>query len=356
MNSPRSFRTTELTKEFARQGHEVTVITFKDSENHPEFEKKYGVTIKDLGNLKWKAFQLKGKGVALFGRRFLRRALNLLLLYPEIELQKLVKHALLKESGYDLLISIAAPHPVHWGVAKARSSKHPIAKVWVADCGDPFMGMENDTFKPPFYFKFVEKWFCRKADYLTVPTQGAIEGYYPEFKNKIKVIPQGFRFEDVKVSQERGINSVPTFGYAGGFIPGRRDPAQFLQYLTNLEQDFEFHIYTNTPGLVKPYLEKAKGRIIVHVCIPRPELLYRLSQMDFVVNFENVGEKQTPSKLIDYGIIEKPILSIKTGNLNRVHVHEFLSGNYAHQLHIENPDQYRIDNVSQRFLELATSF
>jgi hypothetical protein len=356
MNSPRSFRTTELTKEFVRQGHEVTVITFRDNENHPEFEEKFGVTIKDLGKPRWKTVQLKGKGLKLLGRRLLRRALHLVLLYPEIELQRLVKNALLKESGYDLLISVAAPHPVHWGVAKARSRKHPIAKVWVADCGDPFMGLENDTFKPPFYFKFVEKWFCRKADYLTVPTQGAIEGYYPEFREKIKVIPQGFKFEEIKVSGEVVQNSVPTFAYAGGFIPGKRDPSEFLQFLTNLEQDFVFHIYTNTPGLVNPYLEKAKGRIFLHAYIPRPDLLYRLSQMDFVLNFENVGKKQTPSKLIDYAIVQKPILSIKTGDLNREYVYEFLSGDYGHQLFIDNPEQYRIENVSQRFLELTTPF
>lgn len=353
MNSPRSFRTTELAKEFARQGHEVTVVTYKDKVNHPDFEEEYGVTVKDWGNIKWKTIELKGKGMELFGRRILRRTLNLLFQYPGIEIQKLVKNALLKESGYDLLISVAAPHPVHWGVARVRSKKHPVAKVWVADCGDPFMGLENDSFTPPFYFKFVEKWFCRKANFLTVPTQGAVQAYYPEFHNKIKVIPQGFRFEDVKIAENKIINPFPKFGYAGGFIPGKRDPTEFLQFLTSLDKDFEFHVYTNNPGLVKPYLELAKGQIFIHEYISRIELLYRMSQMDFVVNFENVGDKQTPSKLIDYAIINKPILSIKTGGLNEVFINEFLSGDYTHQLFIDNPDQYRIENVCIKFLELT---
>ena len=48
-NNPRSFRTTELSKEFAKQGHQVTVYVPKDNREHVKFEKEYGVTIKDLG-------------------------------------------------------------------------------------------------------------------------------------------------------------------------------------------------------------------------------------------------------------------------------------------------------------------
>jgi hypothetical protein len=75
--------------------------------------------------------------------------------------------------------------------------------------------------------------------------------------------------------------------------------------------------------------------------------------MDFVVNFENVGTKQTPSKLIDYAIIKRPVLSIKTGTLDAVTVDQFLDGNYQNQLVIKDPDQYRIENVVARFLQLS---
>ena len=78
-----------------------------------------------------------------------------------------------------------------------------------------------------------------------------------------------------------------------------------------------------------------------------------MSKMDFVVNFENVGLTQTPSKLIDYAILQKPILSIKTGGFQPEVVTEFLRADYTHALTIENPDQYRIENVARRFLELT---
>lgn len=41
--SARSLRTTELAKEFARQGHKVTVITPKKDEVHAAFEKNTGL-------------------------------------------------------------------------------------------------------------------------------------------------------------------------------------------------------------------------------------------------------------------------------------------------------------------------
>ena len=352
-NSPRSFRTTELAKEFARQGHKVTVLTPKNQEAHPAFEKEHGLTIKDLGQPRWKEVKIKGSGPVRIFRRLIKRFTNLLFQYPNIELMGMVQKSLENESDYDLMISIATPHPVHWGVAKARKANQIIAKTWVADCGDPFMGQENDSFKYPFYFKYVEKWFCRKADFITVPVEGAIDAYYPEFRSKIKVIPQGFRFDDIPLPKHPIKNAKPVFGYGGVFIPGRRDPSELLEYLVTTNKDFEFHVFTNTRHQVQPYAKASTGRIILHEPIDRTELLMRLSKMNFVAIFENVGTKQTPSKLIDYAIIKRPVLSIKTGTLDAVTVDQFLDGNYQNQLVIKDPDQYRIENVVARFLQLS---
>lgn len=350
-NSPRSFRATELAKELARQGHKVTVITPRISDIHDKFEIEHKISIRNLGKPRWNNLKLKGTGIERLIRRALVRFPKLLFEFPDIQLIGLIKKALSYEQSYDLLISIAVPHPIHWGVAAVRSGKHPIAKVWVADCGDPYMGQENDSFKVPFYFKYVEKWFCRKADYLSVPTPGAIEGYYPEFRNKIKVIPQGFRFEDIKVKKSLYGRPYPEFAYAGMFIPGRRDPTELLSYLISLTKDFRFHIYTKTPALAKPFTDKSKGRVIIHQPIAREELLYELSGMDFMVNFENIGTKQTPSKLIDYAIIDKPILSVRTGELNTKVVDEFLVKKYQNRYQMIR-DSYQIHKVTSKFLAL----
>lgn len=351
-NSPRSFRTTELVKEFARQGHQVTLIIPDKNAERIAFEKKHGISILDMGKQRFKPFKLSGSGIVRLITRALVRFPNLLFEYPDIQLMWMVKKALKNESGYDLLISIAVPHPIHWGVAWVRTAKRRIANVWVADCGDPYVGRENDTFKVPFYFSYIEKWFCRKTDFISVPTEGSVKGYFSEFHKKIRIIPQGFNFDEIELSEESSKNGVPEFAYAGLFIPGRRDPTEFLSFLLNLGIDFRFHIYTKSPGLVEPFLEKGKEKILIRTFIPRLKLLQELNKMDFLVNFENVGTKQTPSKLIDYAIIGKPILPVKTGNLNTTVVKEFLNRDYKNQYMIGDIDQYRIENVCEKFLQL----
>ncbi len=350
-NSPRSFRATELAKELVRQGHSVKVIT------HPrvgaeKFSTENGIAYKSLGALTWPVPTVKGSGIVLLFWRVIVRFSILLFEYPMIQLIPLVKTALKAETGYDALISIAVPYPIHWGVAAVWSKK--IAKVWIADCGDPYMGQENDTFKPPFYFAYFEKNFCRKADYITVPTKSSIQGYYQEFHSKIKVISQGFRFEDVKLYTGEKQTQKIIFGYGGMFIPGRRDPSEFLNFLNAIDDtfDFEFHIYTNTPQFVTPFLQESKKSIQLKPVLDRSSLMFEMSKMDFLVNFENAGTAQTPSKLIDYAILKKPILSVKFGDLKKNHVLEFLNGNYQNGLIIDHPDQYRIENVAKQFVAL----
>jgi len=354
MNSPRSFRTTELVKEFARQGHDVTLLTLKNSEEHPEFEKEHGVTIKDLGALKFSGIDTAdGNRLAVIFKRVLRRGLYQLFEYPDIELMWKVKKALNQERGYDLMITIAVPHPIHWGAARAWNPEHPVAKTWVADCGDPFMGSTLDSFRKLFYFKYFEKDFCRKADFITVPLEEAKEGYYPEFREKIEVIPQGFRFDEVPIDrQQEPDNPVPTFAYAGGLFPDGRDPRPFLDHLSGLNEEFKFVLYTRDTGLVTPFVEKSEGKIEVRDYIPRPALLKILSKMDFLVNFENATSIMMPSKLIDYYLTGRPVLSVKSNGVNGEELSRFLIGDYRGRHRYNGVEQFRIKNVCEQFLML----
>lgn len=355
-NWPRAFRSTELAIEFAKKGHQVTVFTHKKP-IHQEFENTYNVTIRDLGKLRYKSLKETGNQIILILKKAVNRSLNWLFEYPNIELIRLVNSALRNESGYDMLISIAHPHAIHWGVARSFTKNQNITKIWIADCGDPYMGRENTLLRPPFYFKFVEKWFMRKADYITVPTKDSVDAYYPEFKDKIRIIPQGFRFEGINVYKGKKAKDTTIFGYAGMFIREKRDPSEFLAFLNSLDDsnNFEFHIYTHNPQIVEPFLKNSKDRIKLFPTIPRTQVLFELSKMDFLVNFENMGIKQTPSKLIDYAILDKPVISIKYKALNKKIVMEFLGGDFSNRMKIQNVDQYRIENVCDKFLNLGNA-
>lgn len=352
-NSPRSHRTTELAKEFALQGHKVTVLTIKNPEFHIKFEKEHRIKIKDIGTPNWKSPDFGNSKIGCFLTRAILRVLSLGFEFPSIELMFLIKKTLLKESGYDLLISIAVPYPVHWGVALVWNKKQEIAKTWSADCGDPFMGNTNDSFKKLFYFKYVEKWFMRKADYITIPIKEARNAYYNEFHNKIKIIPQGFKIKPpTDIIIKHVPNMVPSFAYAGGFIKNIRDPRPFLNYLATIQSNFRFIIFTNNKELVEDYQNKLMGKLEIRDYIPREELLQFLASMDFLVNFDNNTEIALPSKLIDYAICNRPVLNNQK-SLDKTIIQEFLNGDYSNAMNLGSIDSYRIENVCASFLELC---
>lgn len=350
---PRSHRATELAKEFAKQGHEVILYATLGNYDYSDFEKENNIKVKNIGKM-WFA-KLNGAHVVkrTFFDKVLSKLFNRLLEFPDIELMFRMPGIFKIEKNIDLLISVAMPHPIHWGCAMTRSfTPNTFPKTWVADCGDPYMGNKFRKNKHLFYFKYLEKWFCNNANYITIPVEGAREGYYSEFQNKIKIIPQGFRFENPEIHSKHLINNIPTFAYSGIFYKGFRDPALFLEYLTSLNIPFKFIIYTPDQSLIDPYLSRLEGKIEIRTYIPRNELLKALSSMDFLVNIENGTMVQTPSKLIDYALTKRPILSVSSKTIPEATFLEFIEGDYTNQFIVNNIEQYRIENVAKSFLKL----
>lgn len=350
-NSPRSFRTTELAKEFSRQGHDVLVYFPFKGDDYSDFCEQTKIKLKDLGARRFKRIKLTEGGPGSFIRRALRRILNLLFEYPDIELMFKVARRLRYENNYDLLVSIAVPFPIHWGVAMARKRKNIIAEVWVADCGDPYMGDTTDSFGKLFYFKYIEKWFSRKADFITIPFGGAKKAYYKEFHGKIKIIPQGFQLDNMNIPRFKKETDYPVFAYAGGFIPGKRDPSAVLNYLSTINKKFKFIIYTSQAGFLLPFKSLLNEKLVIQGYIPREELLKNLAGMDFLINFDNNTQTQLPSKLIDYAITGRPVLNI-TSETDLSVLEEFLDGHYNDKMKLEDPSNYDIRVVAGKFLDL----
>jgi hypothetical protein len=338
--APRSQRTTELAKEFARLGHDVTVYAVLGNHDYSKFEKTYNLKVRNIGAMQFATSNSDGvhSGRANLFKSVYLKLLRKLIEYPDIELSFKVAQVLRELKYIDLLITIAVPHPIHWGAAYASNwFQQNNINTWVADCGDPYMG--NKLTKRLFYFKFIEKWFFRKVDYVTIPIEEAKKGYYNEFENKIKVIPQGF-------------NKPITFIYAGVFYKGIRDPRPFLDYLCELDIDFKFIVYTKSDILISKYKSHLKDKLDIQEYIPRLELLKVMSQADFLINFENNTDVQSPSKLIDYALSKRPILSVNSFQINKDVIDQFLTRDYSHQLIVRNLEQYNITNVVNKFIKL----
>lgn len=351
--SPRSMRTDELAQELARKGHNVTLYVLTGGYDYSNYESMHNVKINSLGEIYFSTFSYGEDKVKSIFIRGVRKILTKLVEFPNIELSFKTYKAIKKENSVDLLITIGGPYPIHWGAAlfKTINKKRMKKTIWVADCGDPYMG--NPFSKHFFYFKYIEKWFCNKADFISIPIRQAIQGYYSEFHEKIKIIPQGFNFSDVEISENKKPNRVITFIYAGNFYLGTRDPRPLLNYLASLDIEFKFIIYTKSHSILKGYEHKLGNKLSVRNYISRKQLILEMSMADFLVNLENPSSVQSPSKLIDYGLSNRPILNVNTNKeLNKNMIDSFLNRDYKYAFKVDNIQQYNIVNVADSFLSL----
>ena len=354
MQTPRAHRTTELMKEFARQGHEVTVYAVLGKYDYSQFLKQFpSITLNNI-SLKWMyhPYNSDGDGKRYFMDKALGKLLGKRYLFPNFEFYHRVQGILKKDHDYDAVISIADPHQIHWGVACYRKHKpNQFPKTWIADCGDPFMNNDTTNIYPQKFAKY-EHLFCQQADFITVPEPAAANGYYEKYRSKIKIIPQGFDFDETREKAEPN-NSIPTFGYAGTFYEDIRNPKNFMGLLCTIDKPFKFIVYSNHTALIDSYKEKLGQKLELRKGIKREELLLELEKMDFLVNLANVNRpNQIPSKLIDYAFTGRPILNVNPTDLNKAQFLEFLISDYKSALVVENIERYKISNVAREFVNI----
>lgn len=347
-NTPRAFRTYELGKELARQGHNVTFRVLKGDYDYSDIEndnlRVLGLGKSRLGNV---------DSTGQYSKNWILRGLAKYLVayeFPAIELMYMITKNVKDISSYDLVISIAYPYPIHWGVGiliqKLPSDKRPL---WISDCGDPYTGNPMAHFFSGF--RKVERWWGNLTNYITIPIESAREAYFPEVQDKIRVIPQGFDFSKTPPSIYYK-NDIPTFIFSGMIYEGTRDPGLFIEYLIQKNIDFKFTIYTKEKAFFKKYEKHLRDKLIVRDYIPREELIKELSKADFLVNIVNTGSVQAPSKLIDYCLSKRPIINISTNFNEHEAVDQFLVGDYSNRYIPEDIEKFDIKNVAAQFVDI----
>ena len=348
IQGPRAFRTAELSEQLAKMGHEVILYSVHGKYDYSSYEKETGVQMRNI-HTKWAKRANDGTNRYNFVDRTLKHLFSRTLFFPECEFRFLVPKIIKENPNCDLLITIAFPHSIHSGAAKAKK-KYPtiFPKKWIADCGDPFF--LNPFSNAPKYFEKYEREWCEACDYITIPIEEGKSGYFPEYHKKIRIIPQGFDFAKTPISIYSK-NEIPTFAYAGALY-GKRNPIDFIKYLSTIDKKFIFKIYTRTP-LPSTYKEILGERLENITGKNRKECIWELSKADFLINFMNPSAVQSPSKLIDYGIAKRPVLDISIPFDNSENILHFLEGDYSNSHKIDNLDEYKIEKVATGFLCLA---
>ncbi len=124
-----------------------------------------------------------------------------------------------------------------------------------------------------------------------------------------------------------------------------------MHYLINLDTSFKFLIFTNKPEILDEYKDSLKEKLVISNYIPRDKLMKILSGMDFLINFDNNTTLNSPSKLIDYAIANRPVLNISR-KFNSEDLLAFLKRDYRKKMSLPDVNQYHIRNISKLFLDL----
>lgn len=348
---PRAFRTTELSEQLAKMGHKVILYTVHGKYDYSEYEKKTGVQMCDINPL---FATLSNDGTRRYNifDKFMYHYFHRLLMWPQCEFHFLIQKIIKDNPNMDMLITIAYPHSIHSGAALAKK-KYPqiFPKTWVCDCGDPFM--LNPFIKAPKYMKRFEEMWCSSCDYITVPTNESYKGYFEQYWNKIRIIPQGFDFSKTPIAEYKK-NKVPTFLFVGTIYPGIRDPHSFMDFLLKFNKPYKFIMMMRAP-LEDKYIKESKGQIEYVIGKGRKDVIWECSRADFLINITNPSSIQTPSKLIDYGIARRPILDIENDFLDYSIFLRFYEGDYSQMRMIPFLENYKIEHVAKQFIELVNN-
>ena len=369
-NTPRAFRTFELAREFSKKGHNVTLFIPDYDFNYGEIERRFNLKIHKVNsgfflnrNHKRRYLGTQGSsssnnsGFGKLLKKHIKKIVNYFIGDTTLEYSVELWRALLKHgTESDLVVSVGLPVSVHLGVAWAVNYGINLRAAKIADYGDPYYF--NEVSKLCFYHKYLEDYFLKRFDYISIPTEKAIESYkYYKPEDKIKIIPQGFDFSETN-KYEYSKNNKPSFAYAGLFYK-IRNPRMMLDYLCDIKNDFNFFIYTDinhaeTNECLTPYLDRLKNKLIINKLIPRTECIKELSKMDFLVNVGNLTSNQIPSKLIDYSLSGRPIFSFQPDNFESEVFTDFLNGDFSNQLKV-NISEYDIRLVADKFLGLCNN-
>lgn len=351
---PRAFRARELALEFACRGHNVTVSNCWTIKNfdYQKYSSDNSIKINNIGLFET---ELSDAGVNVGKKTWLKSKMNFLKEYlfagSVLFRARTLASRLEIDEDTDMIISLSTPFTCLLGLSRylKKSQKQFFA---VGDSGDPFYYSKQVSKAP--WFKPLERDVYKQFDYLCIPTENAISLYSPLLPiEKIKIIPQGFRMDNLKLYD--GVFGNPIkFAYAGVFYWDIRNPTFLFEYLNTLHIDFKFHLYMRAADSRIEELLKDKPELKKKISVqslPHDELIYELSKMDFLINIENVSNTQMPSKLIDYGMSGRPIYSCKKETFSTDIFNDFLNRKYDKKYQIDI-EQYDIRNIADQFLAL----
>ena len=362
-NTPRSFRTIELAKYFAKNGWKVIVVIPNYDQDYTSLERKHNFTVIQTEGWFSNKFHGNEKAHERKSRILKNQRLKSVLRYfigskdigfyrPLLKtLEKTNNQAELKNFYF---LAIGLPISVTMGTAIFMKRHGIMPDKAIAEYGDPYY--YNPYINRFFLHKYLEKKVLKRYETITVTTS-KITHCFTHYKpvDKVVTIPQGFDLDAIEIPEYKN-NSIPTFAYAGSFYDNEWETTdKFMRFLTSIEQDFRFVVYTDVKmkigdgvKMILPYKDKLGDKLVLRDLIPRSEVIPKLAGMNFLVYIE--ADVASPSKLIDYTISGRPILLIDEEKKYKALFLKYLNGDYIDNYrNTVDLNKYDINNIGESF-------
>lgn len=238
---------------------------------------------------------------------------------------------ILSPQKIDILISTYNPKASTL-IAKEIKTKNP-NMFWIADFRDPVI---RDY--PSKIFKKRDEGFvakhCEKADVITAVSKGVLDNLFVEHP-KMVVISNGFDNDDiVNISYLKRKEFV--ISYLGRIYPFRRDLTPLFQVISDLIEENKIdkeHIKIVYAGQsLSEFYKQINIYNISQIAetfdfLPRSESLKKQLESNLLVlaTWNKIGaEEVITGKLLEYMMMNRPIVSLVSGNLKNSKVKEII--------------------------------
>ena len=273
-----------------------------------------------------------------------------------------ISMALLKDKRPNIIYSSAPPFTGHLvGVVLKKIWRVPL----ICDFRDPWLGnpfRHEHEGRLGKWDQFLEKIVFKNSDLVIANTSKMKELFvkrYPDYKEKIKVITNGFDPEDFEnIKPERTVSSKKILMVHPGSLYGQRNPLEFLRGLNQAIYEFgckELMVQFIGPcGVfdgksIEQHLDDLKLENYVELVqsVSHAKALSLMKGADILLLFSQGTQIQVPAKLYEYFGMERPILAICEPNSST----ELILSDVSDSVYVTMNEAELIRNVLVRTLD-----
>ncbi len=257
---------------------------------------------------------------------------------------------IIREQGITKLIITGAPFRLLW-IGTFIKKQFPEI-FYLADLRDPWTwedvyGFEKLSKRRKIFEQKMLEQVVSEADLITVPVKPMVKNLkvlFPDYKEKILLVPHGFDPDEVQVNPPKKIGKKIKLFYFGSLYKVDEHFRALISTIKAFPDQIELNIYTRKNKYQDWFLkENLSSQVNYFDSIPAKELFIKLKQADFILLFKMAerGKDNISTKYYEIIHARIPILLIGTSGA----ASEFVVNN---QLGIH----FEVDEVEKGFENL----